>query len=177
MTEPHEPTTPVSYSRLAHLEEAVDEYLAGVHEDIAWPPDPTTAERWLLVEENVKGSTPPYWLTTHAGPAEAGQYHFTQEYASDWAIVEIIDLDTGESFDETRLGVTVVVEPEQRPEGEKTAMTKYQVTLYAEVLAENEADAIDKLRAVLAPIQNDGGNDVTYFDLEGPIEELQEDDE
>ncbi|MGE4426063.1 MAG: hypothetical protein AB7G37_06405 [Solirubrobacteraceae bacterium] len=54
---------------------------------------------FALVEENVHGDEPPAWITCHASVADAWRYHTTQEYASDWAIAELVNLATGESYD------------------------------------------------------------------------------
>lgn len=55
-------------------------------------------DRFLLVEQNVGGSDPPYWATTHKSRAAAAKYHDGQEYAEDWCPVLLYDLDTGETF-------------------------------------------------------------------------------
>ena len=50
--------------------------------------------RFLLVERNLKDS-PPFWVTTHDTPEEASAYHHGQEYAHDWQVETLVDLDTG----------------------------------------------------------------------------------
>jgi hypothetical protein len=50
--------------------------------------------RWLLVEESrYDGSV---WLTDAQSPEEAVAAHDQQEYAGDWNVVGVVDLDTGE---------------------------------------------------------------------------------
>lgn len=49
--------------------------------------------RYAMVEQNIHGSTPPYYVTLHDSEREAQRYHVTQEYADDWAILEVYDLD------------------------------------------------------------------------------------
>lgn len=51
--------------------------------------------RFALVEEN-RRSTPAYWVTTWETVAAAVTYHQDQEYAADWMIDTIVDLDTGD---------------------------------------------------------------------------------
>lgn len=52
--------------------------------------------RFVLVETNVRGSTPPYWVTTHDTTEKAARYSFEQEYASDWANLLLLDTTTGQ---------------------------------------------------------------------------------
>lgn len=54
--------------------------------------------RFLLVESNVGGSSPPRWYTTHATPDAAAAYNVNQEYSADWEPLGLWDLDTGEAF-------------------------------------------------------------------------------
>ena len=71
-----------------------------------WPAEVTDAGRVLLVEEGPDG----YFLTTHETAVTAVRYNRQQEYASDWAIVALVDLDSGETFDERDFTVTTTVE-------------------------------------------------------------------
>lgn len=48
--------------------------------------------RWMLVERNLK-SQPAYYVTLHATPDDAAAYHDGQEYADDWVIERLTDLD------------------------------------------------------------------------------------
>ena len=44
-----------------------------------------------------------HFLSSHANPDDAARYHDEQEYAEDWLIVVLVDLDTGDSYSaETR---------------------------------------------------------------------------
>lgn len=52
--------------------------------------------RWLLIERSAYDAS--RFLTIHATPREAAEYHDTQEYPEDWGIVALVDLDTGERF-------------------------------------------------------------------------------
>jgi hypothetical protein len=62
----------------------------------------------VLIERNVRGSNPPHYITLHADPESAGRYHFGQEYQSDWSIVDIVNVVTGDVYDiEVRPVVTV----------------------------------------------------------------------
>jgi hypothetical protein len=69
--------------------------LSAVMDDI----DMAELGRFVLVEKNVGGVSPPSWYTTHDTSAEAGAYHVGQEYRHDWEPVGLWDLDTGERFD------------------------------------------------------------------------------
>jgi hypothetical protein len=53
--------------------------------------------RFLLVERTHYDGL--HYLTTHETPEDAADYHDGQEYPDDWSIVELIDLDTGRTFD------------------------------------------------------------------------------
>lgn len=55
-------------------------------------------ERFLLIERNVSHGDPPYWQSTHPSPEAASAYHHNQEYAVDWAIEALVDLDTGRHY-------------------------------------------------------------------------------
>ena len=68
-------------------------------------------KRYALVEMNVAGSTPPYWVTTHDTPSDAAAYSINQEYASDWDIVSLTDLQTGERVQTTVATVVEVTFP------------------------------------------------------------------
>lgn len=71
--------------------------------------DIENAKRYLLVESNERGSSPPYHLTTHDSPQEAWDYRVTQEYPSDWGLEALIDLGTGDTYDESDFLVTVTL--------------------------------------------------------------------
>jgi hypothetical protein len=51
--------------------------------------------RWALVERSKYGQT---WVTLHATPQDAADYHDGQEYVEDWGDYELFDLDTGDSY-------------------------------------------------------------------------------
>lgn len=68
-------------------------------------------KRYALVEMNVGGSTPPYWVTTHDTPSDAANYSINQEYASDWGIVSLTDLQTGDRVQTTTATVVEVTFP------------------------------------------------------------------
>ena len=57
------------------------------------------------------------------------------------------------------------------PAYRKLWMATYSKTVYVEIEAVNEDEALEALDAVLAPLIADPGNNITYVDLEGPIEE------
>jgi hypothetical protein len=115
---------PAVHVRIQWARNAVDDYDLEVHDDGAVvAPNASlgttddagtvsTNDRWLLIERNVGGSTPPHWVTSHESQNAAGHYHTHQEYARDWEIVELIDLDTGDRFEEDDVVVTFArVEP------------------------------------------------------------------
>jgi hypothetical protein len=52
-------------------------------------------ERFLLVQRNIGGHPPPFWLTTHASPSAAGSYIAGEEFPEYWETVVLVDLDTG----------------------------------------------------------------------------------
>lgn len=54
--------------------------------------------RYALVEDN-RLSAPAHWITTFDSPEAAGTYHHEQEYAADWSINVLVDLDTGDEYD------------------------------------------------------------------------------
>jgi hypothetical protein len=53
--------------------------------------------RYLLVESNVGRAShmQSHFLSVHATPDAAGDYHVGQEYREDWTIESLLDLDTG----------------------------------------------------------------------------------
>lgn len=51
-------------------------------------------------------------------------------------------------------------------------MPKYSKTVYVEIIADDEDDALEGIGDLLLPLMNDADNNVTYVDLEGPIEEV-----
>jgi hypothetical protein len=53
-------------------------------------------------------------------------------------------------------------------------MPKYSKTVYIEIEADDEDDALEGLSDLLFPLMNDPNNNVSYVDLEGPIEEVDE---
>lgn len=68
-------------------------------------------KRYALVEANAGGSEPPYWITTHDTPSDAASYSIHQDYASDWDIVSLTDLQTGERVQTTAAIVVEVTFP------------------------------------------------------------------
>lgn len=62
---------------------------------------------FLLVEENVRGG---WWYSTHESPKAASQYHYTQEYASDWEVDHLINLRTGKRMKVKEVTVEAVWE-------------------------------------------------------------------
>lgn len=77
--------------RLEHLAPLIENYPTEDSEVELLREDPA---RYLLVEKN-RYNTPPYWLSTFDDPIAAVHYHLDQEYAEDWSIVTIVDLDDG----------------------------------------------------------------------------------
>lgn len=59
----------------------------------------TAPPRFLLIERNMGGAEPPFWFTAWDASDAAAHYHVNQEYAADWEVVALHDLDTGEVFD------------------------------------------------------------------------------
>jgi hypothetical protein len=55
------------------------------------------AGRYLLVEVAHRHDGR-HWMSGHDSPEAAARYHDGQEYADDWKIVTVVDLDTGEAF-------------------------------------------------------------------------------
>jgi hypothetical protein len=78
-------------ARLRHLEPLIEEYPTEDTEVDLLRAEPA---RYLLVEQN-RYNQPPYWLSTFDDPVAACHYNLNQEYAEDWSIVTIVDLDTG----------------------------------------------------------------------------------
>ncbi len=50
--------------------------------------------RYVLVERNVAYGG--FWLSGHRDPEGAAYYHDNQDYAEDFAVVEVVDLETGD---------------------------------------------------------------------------------
>lgn len=59
---------------------------------------------FLLVEESTRDSR--RYLTLHKSLEDAGDYQVNQEYAGDWSLLEVIDLRSGESYEEASTTVT-----------------------------------------------------------------------
>ena len=59
--------------------------------DCTWPELESPA-RFLLVEKGIYGDE---WVTLHSSPAEAAEYHLHQEYAEEWEVARLVDLDGG----------------------------------------------------------------------------------
>lgn len=64
------------------------------------------AGRYLLIERNVGGDKPAHWFSIHYSPEDAAEYHDGQEYAEDWEIEVLVDLETGEELEATTAFVT-----------------------------------------------------------------------
>ncbi|MFP5319487.1 MAG: hypothetical protein ACLGI2_14495 [Acidimicrobiia bacterium] len=56
------------------------------------------AGRFLLVEVAHRHDGL-HWMSAHDSPDDAAAYHDSQEYAEDWLIVTLVDLDTGDTFE------------------------------------------------------------------------------
>lgn len=84
-------------------------------------------QRYVLVEENLKNA-PSHWFSSHDTPDDASDYHHNQEYAEDYAIVELVDLGTGQRLEpaETRTAFTrtPLGGRHQRPIGEASHGTR-----------------------------------------------------
>lgn len=63
--------------------------------------------QFLLVERNVGAAsdTQSHWFSTHESTQEVSEYNIGQEYAEEWKIEMLVNLDTGERF-EPRYGIT-----------------------------------------------------------------------
>ena len=59
--------------------------------------DLAAAGRFLLVEQSRYDAL--RFLSAHADTEEAAAYRDGQEYPEDWAVVTLVDLDTGEEFE------------------------------------------------------------------------------
>lgn len=83
--------------RLEMLLDLIDKYPP---QDPGCCPDPATASeclQYLLVESSrIDGG---YWLTPFSTTDQAADYHDSQEYAGDWSVEGLYDLDTGNRFD------------------------------------------------------------------------------
>lgn len=60
---------------------------------VGWPWSDEFVGRYMLIQRNIAGSTPPYWVTFHDSQAAARDYEASEEYAQDWAQEELYDLD------------------------------------------------------------------------------------
>lgn len=101
-------TVVVDPSRASRLAEIIEEHGGDAFEVTDETGEP---ERYALVEVNVGGSTPPYWITTHDTPSDAAAYSINQEHASDWGIVSLTDLQTGDHIQATTATVVEVTFP------------------------------------------------------------------
>lgn len=72
-------------------EAALDDYVESKGDDM---------QQFALVERNWRGSRE-YWLTLHDTLQDAGSAHVDQEYAEDWELIEVRDLDTGDTYEGT----------------------------------------------------------------------------
>jgi hypothetical protein len=80
------------------FDELLDEYGADPHDraDVAdWQLD--REAKYLLVERNLRAGG--HWLSSHDSPATAADYHDRQEYAEEWEIVCLVDLESGEELE------------------------------------------------------------------------------
>jgi hypothetical protein len=79
--------------------------------DVDW-----STERFVLVEDSTYGNG--LYITVHATPSDAGDYHDNSEYPQDYNIQALIDLDTGEEYSTVTDFVTRLdVAPSERPAG------------------------------------------------------------
>lgn len=62
--------------------------------------------RFLLVEENLRGSEPGVYFTRHDSLEEALTYNHDQEYGEDWGIVEVVDLLDGSHWKPRNVRIT-----------------------------------------------------------------------
>jgi hypothetical protein len=69
----------------------------GFHDDDGGISSLDEDDRYLLVERNYRYGCG-FWLTSVTSDADAGNYHVNQEYAEDWELILLVDLDTGQRF-------------------------------------------------------------------------------
>jgi len=86
-------------ARQAVLREAyepfdVDYEEQSAHQDLA----DLANDRYVMFENNIGGSTPPMWLSSWDTPEQAMVHNLTQEYAGDWELLGVVDLDTGDVY-------------------------------------------------------------------------------
>jgi hypothetical protein len=55
-------------------------------------------DRFLLVEENLRGYEPAVYFSTHETAEAAAHYAVNQEYPEDWGPLELVDLDRGVGY-------------------------------------------------------------------------------
>lgn len=59
------------------------------------------ANPFVLIERNVGGAAPAYWLSVHASPEAAAKAHYSQIAVVDWVIERLVDVLTGDEFEVT----------------------------------------------------------------------------
>lgn len=93
-------TTPMQPERLAKLRaltEAIDGWTDDESHVESTLASATEDDRFLLVERSTRDYR--YWATVHPSVEAAGRYNVDQEYAGDWDIETVIDIDTDEEYD------------------------------------------------------------------------------
>lgn len=108
--------------------------------------------RFILVERNAGGSTPPRYYTDHPTAHHAANYNVTQEYASDWYAEGLADLDLG-TFQPLQ-GVTVTAAVFDLA-GDVTPLDAPDEDEYGNG-ADTLAAALDRIAVIAAGAQRDG---------------------
>lgn len=83
--------------RAGRLAEVIDEYMSAEQGSTA----EDLVGRYCLVERNVGGSTPAFWVNVDDSVNVLAENHVSQEFARDWEIEWFFDLDTGEEVHTT----------------------------------------------------------------------------
>lgn len=98
------------------FDELVIEYAEDAHGFSADGDPEAVAHNWqlsrdggdfLLIEAHRRGG---HWLSRHGSVDEAAVYHWDQEYAQDWSIVQVVDLRNGDRYEQGRTATLVKVE-------------------------------------------------------------------
>lgn len=93
-----------------HLADLMDEYGDGAdssYDDIRELAAVDAAGPFILVQRNLK-SSPTYWISSHSTLSDVAEYVVGEEYAEDWATETVVDISTGDVYDEGHRTVTFV---------------------------------------------------------------------